>query len=235
MDRHRLSPPQRLTYPGGKDGMWVVRCSCGYSTACYPTEASARKPARAHLGAMVLLGQQPTDPNIRTVIDMSTEFTRFTADGLSEILDDIAARVYAGDSLEGHIEYRACPDGWIEARGSYRVGLLDGHNGMRIVGTVAGPKRGSVLRAAQNHHALPAFRRFRLVRDIDVTGVSGTGHVADGLTFPDGVTVVRWHGPRPSTVMWSCIEHAVAVHGHDGKTRIEWLDPAPQETADADL
>lgn len=38
-------------------------------------------------------------------------------------------------------------------------------------------------------------RRFTLVRHDDVTGVSGTGVVADGVRFPDGVVALR-HAPN---------------------------------------
>jgi hypothetical protein len=51
-------------------------------------------------------------------------------------------------------------------------------------------------------------RTFEFHRDADVTGVSGTGIVADGVAFDDGVTVVRWRGERRSTVVWPS---AVAV------------------------
>jgi hypothetical protein len=67
-------------------------------------------------------------------------------------------------------------------------------------------------------------RRFRLIRNRDITGVSGTGHVADGVQWPDGTATVRWRGDRPSTVHWDDIAHAEAVHGHGGATRIEWVD-----------
>lgn len=70
-------------------------------------------------------------------------------------------------------------------------------------------------------------RRFELHRDLDVTGISGTGVVADGVDFPDGLVVVHWRGRRPSTVTWQGgISDVVAVHGHGGHTRIVWLDPA---------
>jgi hypothetical protein len=69
-----------------------------------------------------------------------------------------------------------------------------------------------------------AVRPFRLVRVKDTSGVSGTGHVADGVMFPDGVTVLRWLGKYASTVVWASIDDALAVHGHDGATRVEWLD-----------
>ena len=63
-------------------------------------------------------------------------------------------------------------------------------------------------------------RTFEFHRDADVTGVSGTGVVADGVTFDDGVTVVRWRGETRSTVVWPSVEDAIAVHGHDGATRL---------------
>jgi len=58
------------------------------------------------------------------------------------------------------------------------------------------------------------MRRFQLHRDQDVTGVSGTGVVADGVLFPDGAVTIRWRGDRPSTVAWACIEDAFHVHAH---------------------
>lgn len=63
---------------------------------------------------------------------------------------------------------------------------------------------------------------FELHRDVDVSGVSGTGIVADGAVFPDGVTVIRWRGDRSSTVVWPRLEDAEAIHGHGGATRIVW-------------
>jgi hypothetical protein len=75
----------------------------------------------------------------------------------------------------------------------------------------------------QDHNA----KRFQLVRNVDVTGVSGTGVVADGVLWPDGTVTIRWRGDRPSTVNWGHLDHAVAVHGHGGQTRIAWLDVYP--------
>lgn len=70
------------------------------------------------------------------------------------------------------------------------------------------------------------LRRFHLARDEDITGVSGTGIVADGCVFPDGVVVLRWRGGFPTSVVFhdrgiEAVEH---VHGHGGATRIVWLD-----------
>lgn len=72
------------------------------------------------------------------------------------------------------------------------------------------------------------MRRFELHRHEDVTGVSGTGVVAEGVVFRDGVAVLRWLGEWPTSVVWhergvDSIEH---VHGHSGATDIVWLDDA---------
>jgi hypothetical protein len=68
------------------------------------------------------------------------------------------------------------------------------------------------------------MRRFQLDRSHDVSGVSGTGIVADGVAFPDGSCVVRWRGDTPSTVIWPDLENVLQVHGHNGATRIRWID-----------
>lgn len=67
-------------------------------------------------------------------------------------------------------------------------------------------------------------RAFSLYRQQDVTGVSGTGVVATGAQFPDGVVVIRWAGPWASTVVWDSLDAAMHVHGHDGKTIVLWED-----------
>lgn len=72
-------------------------------------------------------------------------------------------------------------------------------------------------------------RRFHLQRTTDITGVSGTGRVADGVLWPDGTVSIRWRGERPSTVFWDSLADAEAVHGHGGHTRIVWDDPATDE------
>lgn len=80
--------------------------------------------------------------------------------------------------------------------------------------------------------ALGDPRRFRLIRDVDVTGVSGPGHVADGVMWSDGTASVRWLGEHGSIVFWGDMESVNHVHGHDGRTRIKFLDPI--EVVDTD-
>ena len=77
----------------------------------------------------------------------------------------------------------------------------------------------------------PTFRRFHLVRDVDVSGVSGTGVVAEGVAFTDGTACLRWCSAWKSTAVYEAGMPSVeAIHGHDGATRIVWLDqPAGAE------
>lgn len=82
-------------------------------------------------------------------------------------------------------------------------------------------------------------RRFELHRDADVTGVSGTGVVAEGIAFTDGVVALRWRSEWPTSVVFHDrgVDAVKAVHGHGGATRIVWLDvvgpPAPGIAWDA--
>ncbi|WP_206153854.1 hypothetical protein [Cellulosimicrobium aquatile] len=74
-------------------------------------------------------------------------------------------------------------------------------------------------------------RTFELHRDVDVSGISGTGVVADGAVFPDATTVVRWRdvdgpaaerGVLPTTVVFPSVDAVEALHGHAGATRLVW-------------
>jgi hypothetical protein len=67
-------------------------------------------------------------------------------------------------------------------------------------------------------------RRFRLRRDRDVSGVSGTGYPAEGAQFSTGAVVLHWTGKHPATSVWPSIESVIAIHGHEGATVIEWID-----------
>ena len=69
-------------------------------------------------------------------------------------------------------------------------------------------------------------RRFGLYREVDVSGISGTGMVADGVVFPNGWVAIGWRGVHPSLVFWPDLSHVEAINGHGGHTRIVWLDSA---------
>lgn len=73
------------------------------------------------------------------------------------------------------------------------------------------------------HRHIDTLRRFALVRDVDVTGTSGTGVVALGVVLPDGHAAMRWVvGEYQSTVTWESVEAIDTVHGHEGRTRLVW-------------
>lgn len=68
------------------------------------------------------------------------------------------------------------------------------------------------------------MRRFELVRAEDVSGVSGTGIVAKGVEFDDGVCVMRWCGVKTSTAIYSSSKELVDIHGHEGRTELRYTD-----------
>jgi hypothetical protein len=79
-------------------------------------------------------------------------------------------------------------------------------------------------------------RRFVLVRHEDVTGMSGTGVVAQGVEWSDGNVNLRWLGDHPTSVGtydrgMESVEH---LHCHGGKTSIVWIDDANGDQLDDD-
>ena len=76
------------------------------------------------------------------------------------------------------------------------------------------------------------MRAFLVIRDEDVTGISGTGIVAEGVEFKDGTTVMRWlpagtarpEVVKPTTVIHESVDSVIALHGHNGKTWVQFAD-----------
>lgn len=69
------------------------------------------------------------------------------------------------------------------------------------------------------------MRRFHLQRDADVTGVSGTGKVAEGVRFTDGSAALKWLTEINSLVIYPSIDNVEKIHGHGGQTKLIWDDP----------
>lgn len=78
------------------------------------------------------------------------------------------------------------------------------------------------------------MRRFILQRRHDVSGVSGTGRVAEGVMFSDGQIALHWLGFDGSMVFHPNLGNVEYIHGHSGSTRIVFLDndAAAERTAD---
>lgn len=73
----------------------------------------------------------------------------------------------------------------------------------------------------------PKFRRYTLVRDDDVSGVSGTGTVCEISEFSDGHAALHWLGKHPLTTPHPRgVKEIMELHGHDGKTRLVRVDEA---------
>jgi hypothetical protein len=67
------------------------------------------------------------------------------------------------------------------------------------------------------------IRVFELLRDEDMTGISGTGKVAEGVEFSDGTVAMRWTTGVASTAIYRHIDDVIYIHGHQGRTRVHWI------------
>lgn len=58
------------------------------------------------------------------------------------------------------------------------------------------------------------MRRFTMQREYDVSGVSGTGCVLEGVLFSTGVVVIHWLTPPPrgSISVFESMEQFLAIH-----------------------
>lgn len=73
----------------------------------------------------------------------------------------------------------------------------------------------------QQSHA----RRFVLNRTKDMTGTSGTGIVAEGVCFTNGKVALHWLSHFGAVNVYDSMEVTEALHGHNGSTMVEWVDP----------
>jgi len=64
------------------------------------------------------------------------------------------------------------------------------------------------------------MRTFYLQRIEDESGVSGTGKVAQGIIFDNGIVAMTWLTPYSSVGVYKDIDSVEAIHGHNGKTKV---------------
>lgn len=64
------------------------------------------------------------------------------------------------------------------------------------------------------------MRLFKLQRNEDESGVSGTGVVAEGVEFSNGMCAITWLTPYRCVNVYENIKTLETVHSHGGKTRI---------------
>jgi hypothetical protein len=73
-------------------------------------------------------------------------------------------------------------------------------------------------------------RRGYVIRKVDVTGISGLGHIAEICVFSDNFTVIRWLGGPPQNQPKHEVydnkgpDPFIQISGHNGNTEIVWLD-----------
>jgi prepilin-type processing-associated H-X9-DG protein len=68
-------------------------------------------------------------------------------------------------------------------------------------------------------------RVFLLIRHTDISGVSGTGVVAEGTEWTDGSVSLRWRSEHASTTFYEAgMGAVVAIHGHGGASEVVFLD-----------
>ena len=68
------------------------------------------------------------------------------------------------------------------------------------------------------------MRRFVLLRVEDLTGVSGTGEVAEGTVFSSGLAVIRWLREPFAMGVYQNLDDVISVHGHEGRTQLQFID-----------
>lgn len=65
---------------------------------------------------------------------------------------------------------------------------------------------------------------FELHRDVDVSGTSGIGRVAQGVEFDNGYCALTWLTLHTSVAFYPSIATLERIHGHQGQTRVVWID-----------
>jgi len=68
------------------------------------------------------------------------------------------------------------------------------------------------------------MKRFVLHRSEDVSGTSGIGTVAEGVEFTSGTVALTWLSSLACMAFYGNIKEVEAIHGHEGRTVVKWLD-----------
>jgi hypothetical protein len=79
---------------------------------------------------------------------------------------------------------------------------------------VAAAERPGERGTAMVDRAPSGMRRFTMRREQDVSGVSGTGNVLEGVQFSTGVCVIHWLTPPPrgSISVFDSIDQFLVIH-----------------------
>jgi hypothetical protein len=80
--------------------------------------------------------------------------------------------------------------------------------------------------AAEGPAVRRPFRRFLLVRQFDVSGVSGTGPVAEGSQWSSGKAALNWLSEVTSSGVYDSVDDVLTVHTHDQRLLASAVLPA---------
>jgi len=66
-----------------------------------------------------------------------------------------------------------------------------------------------------------------LQRAEDISGMSGTGKIAEGVEWGNGRVAIIWLSSSPSTGQYDSITALETIHTHNGRhdTKVVWIDP----------
>lgn len=87
-----------------------------------------------------------------------------------------------------------------------------------LPGSTPGPDKPTVRQL--NPLTAARARLFNLVRDEDETGISGTGVVAEGIEFSNGMCAMCWLTAMHSVAVYPNVRQLEAIHGHNGRARV---------------
>lgn len=76
------------------------------------------------------------------------------------------------------------------------------------------------------------LRRFRIEREEDINGKSGTGIVAEGVEFDNGWIAYSWLSPKATVTITASISLVEMLHSHGGDTsnaKIVWIDELTED------
>jgi hypothetical protein len=67
------------------------------------------------------------------------------------------------------------------------------------------------------------FKRFKIVRSLDVTGISGLGEIAIGIQWPDQSCSLYWM-KFGTTGSYKNIDQLKSIHCYNNNSLVEWID-----------
>ena len=70
------------------------------------------------------------------------------------------------------------------------------------------------------------MKQFHLWREEDISGISGTGRVAEGVVFPNGRCVMAWSTEPTSIAIYESLADLISIHSHGGSTKVIMEDEA---------